>query len=94
MTKKIMMANGGIIAILEDSPFDANFSVREYNVALLKDDGFIGMSKNTGARFGDDTKELINKAVKGNKVIFYGIVCVFPDGSNQILQPIEISIQE
>jgi GldM C-terminal domain len=94
MKKEFLVSQGGLYAILENSDFQAPFQVMEYTIMLIRDNKTFEINKNTGARYNDQSIELLKQTVKNDRVIIFGIVSKGPDGELQHPQPLEFIIEE
>jgi gliding motility-associated protein GldM len=87
-------ADGGLIARLEESDFEAHFKVESYTV------GFIGGSfnayqqtNNEGNRFAGRTLDLVGRATPGTNIFFDNIKVTGPDGKPREIAPMVFSLK-
>ncbi|MEZ4921402.1 MAG: GldM family protein [Saprospiraceae bacterium] len=73
MTAGEFKAQGGVIPILENFDFDARCEMQGYEVVRLAKDGTRSTAQNTGARFGEEARALVNMAVPGDIYWFRSI---------------------
>ncbi|HEY0678818.1 MAG TPA: GldM family protein [Chitinophagaceae bacterium] len=87
-------AQGGLIARLEDSEFEAGFRVVSY-VLAASGGAFPNyqQANNEGNRWGGGAKAIVDKATPGTTVFFDQIRVVGPDGRTREITPMVFQLQ-
>ncbi len=91
INKNILLAQFGVIAVMESFEFDLTFTVTEFNVLTIVQ-GFVKEAKSNSNRFTQKQKDIIRGLSKGSPVYIQDIRAVGPDGSVRNLQTINFRI--
>jgi gliding motility-associated protein GldM len=89
-----LKAQGGIIARLLDSDFEAAFRVTSYNVgAVGGKDPVYQIAANDGNRWSGNAATIINNATPGTSIFFDNIKVVGPDGRTRDLPQMSFNLK-
>ena len=95
MSPERFKTQGGVILTLDNFDFDAFCEMQEYELVRLAADGTRSTAQNTGARFGEEARALIDQAVPGDVYWFRKISALCPgDHTPRSLQNFAIEIRE
>lgn len=92
MKAEIFKTQGIIIPIIQCCGFDARCDVREFSLIKIGQNGTAVKAKNTGGKFNDQTKAIIQSANPGDIYWFRKITCRCP-GSEENTEATELSIE-
>ena len=81
MDQNTFRKQGGVGLLLRDFDFDAKFTMLHFEVVRLTATGNRTATTNTGARFGEAARELVDQAAPGDLYLFRDIECQFPGES-------------
>lgn len=85
-------ASLGIIAELDDFPFDLRYEIVSFTFYWLDQNGETFLSANTSARFNQTTKEYMNRSRAGDRWIFDNVRAKGPDGRVRLINSITITL--
>ena len=89
----IALRNQGFIyANLDDFEFDVKFSILRFNLIKIGANRDMVSSRNIGADFSTEVKNILGTLVPGNRVIFDNVVAKGPDGKERLLNSIILNI--
>lgn len=91
MPDGVFKAQGGVIPVLECCGFDARCDIVEYSIIKISKEGIVQRAKNTGGRFNDPIRPLIDSAQPGDIYWFRKILCRCP-GDTTVHETSDISI--
>ena len=91
MSPLLFRAQGGVIPVLECCGFDARCDIVEYSIIKISKDGVVQRAKNTGGKFNDSNRPLIDSAQAGDIYWFRKILCRCP-GDTTAHETSDISI--
>ena len=91
MSPGLFRAQGGVIPVLECCGFDAHCDIVEYSIIKISKDGVVQRSKNTGGKFNDSFRPLIDSAQPGDIYWFRKILCRCP-GNTTVHETSDIAI--
>lgn len=90
--KGTLIAQTGIIAILENFDFDARFTIKGYTF-LYSSGGDAVQIANPGPMIGANIKSVLNRVKPKDIVVFDDITAVGPDGTNRKIPPLAFTIR-
>ncbi len=91
ISKSLLMASGGVAAVMKNFDFDLKVTVASYSVALNVGGEFKSASA-TGYNFSGEVSALLAKVKNNGRVIFEDIKVRMPDGTVRTLPPITLKI--
>lgn len=91
MSPGLFRAQGGVIPVLECCGFDARCDIVEYSIIKISKEGIVRRAKNTGGKFNDSIRPLIDSALPGDIYWFRKILCRCP-GNATVHETSDISI--
>jgi hypothetical protein len=95
---KLLAVQTGIIAELDYTYFplclDINFKLIGYSVLVIQKDSCRLLGDFKGNRFSDGVKKKFSKLNKDDKVIFYNMQAIRPDGIVEKIKAVELKIIE
>ena len=91
VTKSLLLASGGVAAVMKNFDFDLKVTVASYTVALNVGGEFKTASA-TGYSFTPEVNTLLQKVKNNGRVIFEDIKVRMPDGTVRILPPITLKV--
>jgi len=92
LAKSILFETNELKAAIDDGLLNIPFTVLRFELLTFDSMGNAMRSPSNGARFSPDQKELIRQLSRGKIVLVRGIVAKGPDGIEQEISPIEITI--
>jgi hypothetical protein len=75
----------GIFAGIKDFPFELRYTVSEYTVIGLNEDGDIIKANGNGPTFTQQARNIIKVAKPGDQISINNIYCIGPDGARRKL---------
>jgi gliding motility-associated protein GldM len=90
--KAVLMAQGGVAAVMENFDFDLTFKVTEFKVSV-NIGGFTNDKISKSNKFTTEQYALIKQASRGQKVYVEDVKAVGPDGSIRQLGSIALTIK-
>ncbi len=90
--KKVLLANRGLRALLDNFVFDVRFKVTKFTVSVFWK-GVWHERATTGNRFSKQQISLIRRVIKHRKVYIENIEAIGPDGTTRKLAPIMFRIR-
>lgn len=90
--KNTLIAAGAIIPVMKDFDFELFFKVVSFKMTYVVG-GDLQSKRNSGNRFSDEMKNIIQNAKKGQKFYFENIQAEGPDGTTRSLNPISLEIK-
>jgi gliding motility-associated protein GldM len=91
ISKSLLLASGGVAAVMKNFDFDLKVTVASYSVALNVGGEFKSASA-TGYNFSGEVSALLAKVKNNGRVIFEDIKVRMPDGTVRTLPPITLKI--
>lgn len=91
ISKGVMLAQKGIVVLIENFDYDVSFVVAEYTISVNRN-GFVESLKVNGGDFTQPVKDLIEKCPAGTKILFEEIKAKGPDGVLRHLGAISFKI--
>ena len=91
ISKSLLLASGGVAAVMKNFDFDLKVSVASYSVALNVGGEFKSASA-TGYNFSTEVTNLLQKVKNNGRVIFEDIKVRMPDGTVRTLPPITLKV--
>ena len=91
--KERLLAEEGVLAVLEDFDFDFKYTVTQFNIQVLGPGGYTNIWASESNRFTNDQKEQF-RILNPNSIIYIAnIKATGDDGSTRDLDPISLKIQ-
>lgn len=84
----------GLRVITTDFDYRAEITKMSYKLRVYRSDSLIGESYNEGNGFTKETKELIEKSQKGDKLHFEDILVIFPNGNTMMAKPLVVEMED
>jgi gliding motility-associated protein GldM len=91
VSKNLLLASGGVAAVMKNFDFDLKVTVASYSVALNVGGEFKSAAA-TGYNFTPEVTSLLQKVKNNGRVIFEDIKVRMPDGTVRILPPITLKV--
>jgi hypothetical protein len=91
ITKALLLASGGVAAVMKDFDFDLRVTVASYTVALNVGGEFKTASA-TGYNFTGEITTLLQKVKNNGRVIFEDIKVRMPDGTVRTLPTLTLKV--
>ena len=91
LTKSLLLASGGVAAVMKGFDFDLKVTVASYTVALNVGGEFKSASA-TGYSFSPEVNALLQKVKNNGRVIFEDIKVRMPDGTTRTLPPVTLKV--
>lgn len=91
ITKSLLLASGGVAAVMKGFDFDLKVTVASYSVALNVGGEFKSASA-TGYNFSPEVNTLLGKVKNNGRVIFEDIKVRMPDGTTRTLPPVTLKV--
>ncbi len=91
---KIFIALGGIRAVLLNSDFQADFSIRSYTITGMRDKQLFFKTENIGAQYNADALQYFKNLQADDQILISNIICIGPDEKDWKLSPLEFTIIE
>jgi gliding motility-associated protein GldM len=92
VSANILANQEGIAAGIKDFPFELRYSVSEYQVIGLNDEGDIIKASGNGPSFNDQVRRIIKMAKPGDVIQFNNLYCTGPDGRRMKLPALVYNI--
>jgi len=89
--KNLLLASGGVAAVMKGFDFDLKVTVASYTVSLNVGGEFKSASA-TGYNFSPEVTALLNKVKNNGRVIFEDIKVRMPDGTVRTLPPVTLKV--
>jgi gliding motility-associated protein GldM len=80
VSASVLANQAGIAAGIKDFPFELKYSISEYQVVGLNDDGDVIKANGNGAEFTPQARKLISMAKPGDQISIGNLYCIGPDG--------------
>lgn len=91
VSKSLLMASGGVAAVMKNFDFDLKVTVSSYSVALNVGGEFKSASAQ-GYAYSGEVSALLSKVKNNGRVIFEDIKVRMPDGTVRTLPPVTLKI--
>jgi gliding motility-associated protein GldM len=91
LTKSLLLASGGVAAVMKGFDFDLKVTVASYTVALNVGGEFKSASA-SGYSFSPEVNALLQKVKNNGRVIFEDIKVRMPDGTVRTLPPVTLKV--
>ncbi len=91
VSKSLLMASGGVAAVMKNFDFDLKVTVSSYSVALNVGGEFKSASAQ-GYAYSGEVSALLSKVKNNGRVIFEDIKVRMPDGTVRTLPPVTLKV--
>jgi hypothetical protein len=92
VSANVLANQDGIAAGIKDFPFELKYTVAEYQVIGLNDDGDIVKATGNGPAFTPQVRNIIKMAKPGDVIQFGNLYCIGPDGRRMKLPALVYNI--
>ena len=92
VSASVLANQQGIAAGIKDFPFELKYTISEYQVVGLDDNGDVVKANGNGAEFTQQARKVINMAKPGDMISIGNIYCIGPDGRRMRLPALVYNI--
>ncbi|RYF84627.1 MAG: gliding motility protein GldM [Chitinophagaceae bacterium] len=92
VSANILANQEGIAAGIKDFPFELKYSIAEYQIIGLNEEGDIVKASGNGPGFTDQVRRIIKMAKPGDMIQFNNLYCIGPDGRRMKLASLVYNI--
>ena len=90
VAKAALLAANGIGAAIDDDMLNIEFTVKSFETVFVDSQGDAAVRTSDGSKFSQQQKDRIRQLSRGKRFYISKIKAVGPDGSERILNPVEV----
>ena len=92
VAKAALLAAGGVGAAIDDDMLNIEFTVKSFETVFIDSQGDAAVRTSDGAKFSQQQKDRMRQMSRGKRFYISKIKAVGPDGTERILNPVEVIV--